>query len=133
LYFINLNLLLKGLRLSEDQINCETFDLCNDGNNGGCEQTCHHDQSIVKCLCLKGFDIDARDITRCVDVNECETDENICGNLECQNTYGSFECKCHEGDDEPDENGNCKDANLSCKNNGGCSQLSRLVLITWGL
>ena len=31
------------------------------------------------------------------DVNECEMDEDMCKNGECDNTLGSFMCRCEEG------------------------------------
>ena len=37
-------------------------------------------------------------IGECVDINECEEDEAICGdNSICQNTEGSFDCQCKPG------------------------------------
>ena len=52
----------------------------------------------------------SEDKQNCDDIDECaHIDENICGHMECHNSYGSFRCEERK--------------NL-CENNGGCSQLS---------
>lgn len=32
-----------------------------------------------------------------VDVNECESGQDMCGNGECDNSIGSFTCRCEDG------------------------------------
>lgn len=33
----------------------------------------------------------------CVDVNECEIVDDVCGAGECRNTEGGFACRCQPG------------------------------------
>ena len=33
----------------------------------------------------------------CVDIDECESNDDACKNSDCVNTDGSFLCRCHEG------------------------------------
>jgi len=41
------------------------------------------------------------DVNECqwfhIDVNECEVNIGVCGDHECNNTIGSYACKCNEG------------------------------------
>ena len=67
------------------------------------------------------------------DVDECEMEEDMCENGECDNTLGSFMCRCEEGysakpgsgpgctDDDECELGsyNC-DMNADCINSPVC-------------
>ncbi|XP_077996106.1 latent-transforming growth factor beta-binding protein 3-like isoform X2 [Glandiceps talaboti] len=46
--------------------------------------------------CEPGFKMDPK-ANWCVDVNECEALEGICGNGICRNSYGSYQCSCNIG------------------------------------
>lgn len=71
----------------------------------------------------------SHDQLTCDDIDECSHDgDELCGDLECHNTYGGYKCLCGDGK-EPDEEGECDDGNPNpCENNGGCSQLSSLFI-----
>ncbi|KAK2563537.1 Fibulin-1 [Acropora cervicornis] len=47
-----------------------------------------------RCSCNSGFLFDPDDPTRCVDINECLTDNGGCHH-NCSNTPGSYQCTCH--------------------------------------
>lgn len=48
----------------------------------------------LRCSCNSGFVIHSTDPTRCVDINECLTDNGGCQH-NCTNTPGSYQCTCH--------------------------------------
>lgn len=64
--------------------------------------TCHNLPGGYSCTCLNGYIGNPKPENGCIDVNECETQENICGtNSLCTNTEGSYFCSCplgHTGD-----------------------------------
>lgn len=64
-------------------------------NTSFCEAECDIND-VNKCECPDGYIVDQNDEGKvvCTDVDECES--NPCdGN--CTNTFGSFQCSCHEG------------------------------------
>ncbi|XP_043938203.1 adhesion G protein-coupled receptor E1-like [Protopterus annectens] len=71
------------------------------GNYSACTNTI----GSYYCTCLLGYrsrsavqnftDVSS---SGCIDINECLEDNTICGNhSNCNNTIGSYNCKCHEG------------------------------------
>lgn len=46
--------------------------------------------------CSRACHQDSKNHT-CVDVNECEIVDEVCGAGECRNTDGSFSCHCRDG------------------------------------
>ncbi|XP_078090984.1 adhesion G protein-coupled receptor E3-like isoform X2 [Mustelus asterias] len=73
------------------------------GNNTECYRTQFRAHSQINCRCKEGFTsttgeiiFDAR--TDCVDINECEGNDELCGpNASCYNTEGSYVCSCNPG------------------------------------
>ena len=53
----------------------------------------------VACLCEAGFRLITTSTggATCVDINECAENPNLCGHGQCQNTIGSYVCKCDVG------------------------------------
>ncbi|XP_065119313.1 epidermal growth factor-like protein 6 isoform X2 [Paramisgurnus dabryanus] len=50
---------------------------------------------LMKTTCRVGYIIEGR---KCIDDDECEYDEPICGNdTDCYNTIGSYYCHCQKG------------------------------------
>ncbi|XP_052813493.1 low-density lipoprotein receptor-related protein 2-like [Mya arenaria] len=47
------------------------------------------------CNCRKGFIVDVRDTSKCIDFNECDT-YGTC-EQKCTNQHGSFRCSCRHG------------------------------------
>ena len=48
-----------------------------------------------RCKCDTGFK-EYLNETKCDDINECEVQNGGCANI-CVNSFGSFQCKCHNG------------------------------------
>ncbi|XP_003742540.1 fibulin-1 [Galendromus occidentalis] len=115
-----------GLQRSLDGTQCEDVDECSqDLHNCDLEkEVCVDRLGTFDCICKQGFERDASGICvtrgtgacgrgfrrsvldgRCQDINECE-DPGACAH-ECENTIGSFECKCRAGF-EPDKNDRTK-------------------------
>ncbi|VVC98752.1 unnamed protein product [Leptidea sinapis] len=59
---------------------------------------CRNMVGTFTCDCFPGYEKDSQNHT-CVDVNECEIVEDVCGAGagECRNTEGSFQCVCRDG------------------------------------
>lgn len=52
----------------------------------------------VACLCQAGFRLVANPSSpSCVDINECVESPNVCGIGQCENTIGSYKCRCAPG------------------------------------
>jgi hypothetical protein len=68
-------------------------------------QVCQDNDGSYDCVCDSGYEMDDND--DCVDIDECVTEANTCGQ-ECENTDGGFTCECAMGY-EADGNGNCGD------------------------
>ncbi|KAG5677773.1 hypothetical protein PVAND_007504 [Polypedilum vanderplanki] len=81
-----------------------------------CEQLCikSGNKTEVSCHCHKGFRLIG---TRCLDINECEEDSNVCGHGKCINLIGTHKCLCQQGF-KIDNNGKCVDIN-ECLLRGG--------------
>lgn len=77
-----------------------------------CAHQCHRDGGISVCRCNEGYRL-AQDKKGCVDVNECEEEEDPCTaekNEMCLNTAGGFLCVCRDGFVE--EDGECVDVSI---------------------
>jgi len=60
---------------------------CSDDGTVTCDK-------VRACVCKPGFTGTSCD----VDINECEQNPNICGDLQqCVNTAGSYVCECRQG------------------------------------
>ncbi|CRK94785.1 CLUMA_CG008279, isoform A [Clunio marinus] len=81
-----------------------------------CDQLCskRENSTDVTCQCHKGFRLND---TRCLDINECETDSDICGKGKCINSVGSYKCLCQKGF-RWNGSGKCADVN-ECFLRGG--------------
>ena len=55
------------------------------------------------------------------DVNECETESNVCDQL-CENTIGSFQCGCNEGYSLIRDGKSCEDVNECTIDTHDCQQ-----------
>jgi Calcium-binding EGF domain/Coagulation Factor Xa inhibitory site/Complement Clr-like EGF-like/Sushi repeat (SCR repeat) len=57
----------------------------------------------------------------CIDVNECEVDDNGGCTHECENFEGSYRCKCPVGFRLEEDRSSCVDVDECREHNGGCS------------
>lgn len=113
-------------------------ELCSD-NNGGCSQTCNQKSKYclfgkcffnchvdflctkwVECQCDAGYKLLANG-KDCADINECDTNNGNCDQI-CENSQGSYQCKCHSGFSLHDKH-KCYDINECDSNHGGCNQV----------
>ena len=61
-------------------------------DHGGCEQDCINTVGSYECQCKQGY-ILAEDAHSCMDINECEEDDDSCsGEASCVNTIGGYYC-----------------------------------------
>ncbi|KAM3871347.1 latent-transforming growth factor beta-binding protein 2-like [Diretmus argenteus] len=85
----------------EDNADCD-FDECVNqticGNHGFCENT----DGSFRCQCDQGYTNPPGDMSKCVDVNECEMSLALCGEVLCENFDGSFLCICPSDNEEFD-------------------------------
>ena len=65
------------------------------------------------CNCQKGFEINHAG--NCIDVDECSTEGTCHPNADCENTIGSYECRCKYG-----FVGNGKTCEATCKVSNSC-------------
>ena len=82
-----------GYKFDEVDQNCLDEDECafkciSSGSN------CTNLPGSYNCSCLEGYNLVNED---CININECEEDQNICGKGNCTDTIGSFTCKCETG------------------------------------
>ncbi|XP_067140465.1 fibrillin-2-like [Centruroides vittatus] len=84
----------KGYVLGPDGVTCKDLDECATLQHS-CEHTCINTQGSYHCTCPKGFKLVG---TRCLDLNECTEQANLCGPLgTCMNLPGSYKCICPRG------------------------------------
>lgn len=67
---------------------------CQD-KNGGCAHECRSGELQAICSCRNGYKL-SRDGKNCDDIDECYNGFAKCQHR-CENTPGSFECRCHPG------------------------------------
>ncbi|XP_028519369.1 mucin-like protein [Exaiptasia diaphana] len=85
-----------GYQLKSDKKSCEDVDECNEGK-ARCNQLCYNNEGSYDCGCIGGFRLSADNVT-CVDIDECiEWTFNCSASLRCENTIGSYNCRCQEG------------------------------------
>jgi len=76
---------------------------CKDAEKNTCEQDCVNTRGGFQCFCKRGFIIDPKDASKCLDINECNASRCTCKsgdpqcNAVCTNTYGSYKCSCSQG------------------------------------
>ncbi|CAG5102437.1 Oidioi.mRNA.OKI2018_I69.chr1.g300.t1.cds [Oikopleura dioica] len=87
------------------------------------------------CYCDEGFapffDPDTLEITRCVDINECEDNTIVTGctiTEYCENTHGEFECRCKTGyrrnaAGDCEDIDECQDQTHQCGPNSICDNI----------
>ncbi|XP_037343428.2 latent-transforming growth factor beta-binding protein 2-like [Pungitius pungitius] len=101
-----------GFKFSEDTADCEDQNECKDFGSSVCGTwRCENTIGSYRCFvgCQPG--LEGGDATDC-DVDEC-ADETICGSYGfCENTDGSFRCRCYQGyANPPGDTGTCVDVN----------------------
>lgn len=69
------------------------MDECRNRSFCGAHAMCQNLPGSFQCVCDQGYE-GARDGRHCVDVNECETLQGVCGSALCENVEGSFLCVC---------------------------------------
>ncbi|KAJ7990338.1 hypothetical protein DPEC_G00299260 [Dallia pectoralis] len=63
----------------------------------GCENgRCIRVAEGYTCACFEGYELDMTSMT-CIDINECQDQDNVCVNGRCVNADGSYRCVCHRG------------------------------------
>uniref|UniRef100_A0A7N6AJD7 Latent transforming growth factor beta binding protein 2 n=1 Tax=Anabas testudineus TaxID=64144 RepID=A0A7N6AJD7_ANATE len=77
---------------------CVNETIC--GSHGFCENT----DGSFRCQCDRGYTNAPGDMSRCVDVNECEMSLALCREALCENVDGSFLCICPNDNEEFDPN-----------------------------
>ncbi|XP_019947387.2 thrombomodulin-like [Paralichthys olivaceus] len=99
----------QGQILQPNSITCAK-DPCAD-----CAEDCRWSGVSYECACANNGYMLAQDGKRCVDVDECEEDDDLCTGEgeECFNTEGGYQCRCTEGFEE--EDGACVDVEICLK------------------
>ncbi|CAG5082462.1 Oidioi.mRNA.OKI2018_I69.PAR.g10133.t1.cds [Oikopleura dioica] len=84
------------------------------------DRKCTNTEGSYHCKeCADGFELDLFYGKNCYDIDECK--RNPCGEHgDCQNTLGSFECKCHSGFAKLEDSDVCQDIDECADENGGC-------------
>ena len=85
---------------------CDDFDKCAENlfcgnlvcNNTNLWFTCCQDDECGTVSCPNGFELDEA-FDAWFDTDQCTELENVCGEQECKNTRGSYECECDSGFD----------------------------------
>ncbi|KAH9513549.1 hypothetical protein Btru_033326 [Bulinus truncatus] len=115
---------------SDDSGTCVDIDEC---VNATCHQKCINSDGSFYCACNSGYYLGPSNVTLCLDVNECNNIQTLCGqfcnnndsssqsscsdikdcqlcNLHCENTDGSYNCTCKTGYElDPSDNMTCLD------------------------
>ncbi|KAH9513548.1 hypothetical protein Btru_033325 [Bulinus truncatus] len=115
---------------SDNSDTCVDIDEC---VNATCHQKCINSDGSFYCACNSGYYLDPSNVTLCLDVNECNDIQTLCGqfcnnndsssqsscfdiqdcqlcNLHCENTDGSYNCSCKTGYElDPSDNMTCLD------------------------
>ena len=75
---------------SDESGNCNDLDECATGNfKCPAESSCVNVPGSFMCTCRDGFETSGQS---CVDVNECSSNFDPCGDLVCINMIGSYKC-----------------------------------------
>ncbi|KAH9523898.1 hypothetical protein Btru_047351 [Bulinus truncatus] len=62
-----------------------------------CQQVCQTTASSqVNCSCRIGYEVDPKDKTNCIDLDECQSGNKPCSHV-CVNSLGSYQCSCYSG------------------------------------
>ncbi|XP_068682562.1 uncharacterized protein [Montipora foliosa] len=102
---------------SGDGAECSDIDECDD-NNGGCDHNCVNTPGSSVCTCNSGYFLNF-DEKSCEDVDECQSISD-CMQI-CENTNGSYNCKCHaDFEVDPEDPKNCIPSNPCQDNQPGC-------------
>uniref|UniRef100_A0AAY4D5I1 Latent-transforming growth factor beta-binding protein 2 n=1 Tax=Denticeps clupeoides TaxID=299321 RepID=A0AAY4D5I1_9TELE len=81
-------IIASSLWLSLSDVNeCANETVC------GKHSFCQNLIGTYQCMCDQGY-VAAGDAGGCVDENECETMQGVCGTAHCENVEGSFMCDC---------------------------------------
>ncbi|XP_033758117.1 fibropellin-1-like [Pecten maximus] len=75
---------------------CDNIDECMTSNPCHPTQTCTDSKGSYTCSCPVGYKLSTTDRNVCVDINECLEDNSYC-EMDCQNTPGSYDCRCLTG------------------------------------
>ncbi|XP_014840501.1 PREDICTED: fibulin-1 isoform X4 [Poecilia mexicana] len=101
-----------GFRLQRDGVTCEDINEClADRHNCSAEQVCVNTDGSFHCQlsCHPGFTI--TDDIVCKDINECKYYSwRLCGHI-CENTEGSYRCRCISGFRLAPDGRTCEDIN----------------------
>ncbi|KXJ28184.1 multiple epidermal growth factor-like domains protein 6 [Exaiptasia diaphana] len=73
--------------------------------NGGCQHDCYNHVGSYKCTCRRGFRINPKNLTECIDIDECKASRSSCvctvSSPQCQpkciNKIGYYKCQCPKG------------------------------------
>ena len=85
---------------------CEDIDECHELEGSICiDGECTNTEGSYVCRCANGYYFD-KDTQQCMDVNECDTDENLCPGF-CENLLGNFRCNCPANYDLSNDGRNC--------------------------
>ncbi|XP_062609554.1 uncharacterized protein LOC134271353 [Saccostrea cucullata] len=117
-----------GYTLNEDKLSCTECEEPNYGDN--CSQICTCGPGMDRCnplsgcVCLPGWM--GENCTE--DIDECDTDQSICGYEVCENLEGSYQCNCKEGfqrnQSSCEDIDECSDDSLyNCPENTKCENL----------
>ncbi|WAR05343.1 FBP1-like protein [Mya arenaria] len=80
----------------DDPIVCANVNECTSGE-AVCESaTCTDIDGGFTCICLHGYVPDPTNSTRCLDVDECSSQNGLCEQT-CTNMPGGYQCSCGEG------------------------------------
>ena len=98
---------------------CTDIDEC-ESNNDDCEHSCTNTEGSYYCTCESGFRLADFGLqgqyriysppTRCVDINECYLQIDLC-EQQCVNALGSYECSCYDGYTLNGDGQTCDDIN----------------------
>jgi hypothetical protein len=115
--------------LDDDLRTCHEADPCHKTSpaNGGCSHYCDsardpicycppgyvlRDDGLVceeESKCKEGYKLSTDDQETCIDIDECEEQQNVCLNGRCENLHGSYRCYCHSGYQLSNDNRTCVD------------------------
>lgn len=120
----------QGMQYNDDEMRCEDYNEC---LRSPClpSQECINTHGSFECVsrntCGQGFE--KGDDDECRDINECLAPQRVCpGEQFCENTFGSFVCKCHIGHKKSD-NGSCIDIDECHESSHVCPSQSKCVNI----